>query len=246
MPHKRAKRSAREQQKKQSGSDIAPTSTAISKEPIPKSVARVLNAVKVQDEWRSKKRKLDTPGGDGTLSKKRKMVESMEDMKIQPGESLGHFNRRVEQSLRGTVRTAMQTSAAHVRKAKKDEEAEKAGSKQTKPTKIIPESPEDDAPSHNKLLDKQREERQRPTEFTSTKTSAPKRLNDIVQAPPELKKLPRGAKAKSSAASKDGGGRQGKSLKDGLLSMAQKAMMEEERERAVRLYREMKKKNAAA
>jgi hypothetical protein len=56
-------------------------------------------------------------------------------------------------------------------------------------------------------------------------------------APPELKKLPRGAaKQRSSAGGKAKAGA-------GVLSMAQRAMMEIERENAIRRYREMKERN---
>ena len=62
----------------------------------------------------------------------------------------------------------------------------------------------------------------------------------LFRSPPEIKKLPRKAKklAAQSGLQKGGGT---KSLSEGVLSMAQKAMLEEERERAIRLYREMKK-----
>ena len=71
----------------------------------------------------------------------------------------------------------------------------------------------------------------RPKEFQSLSTSVPRRLNDIAQAPPELKKFPPGA---ATAA-----GIMGKRV-DGVLSMAQKAMMEQERLKAISRYREMK------
>ena len=71
----------------------------------------------------------------------------------------------------------------------------------------------------------------RPKEFQSLSTSVPRRLNDIAQAPPELKKLPRGAATAAGIMSK---------RVDGVLSMAQKAMMEQERLKAVSRYREIK------
>lgn len=73
----------------------------------------------------------------------------------------------------------------------------------------------------------------RPTEFETLSTSAPRRLNDIAQSPPELSRLPRGVStAKVANAKVD--------RRDGVLSLAQKAMMEEEREKAVARYRELK------
>lgn len=64
-------------------------------------------------------------------------------------------------------------------------------------------------------------------EFQVLSTSAPRRLNDIAQEPPMMRKLPRGV-TKNDVARLD------------VLSMAQRAMMEEERERAVKHYRELK------
>ena len=74
MPHKRAKNTVREQQRKERsaltfkphspsyflrGTDLAPPgagSTALSTEGIPKSVSRVLDAAKIRAEYRQKKR----------------------------------------------------------------------------------------------------------------------------------------------------------------------------------------------
>lgn len=64
-------------------------------------------------------------------------------------------------------------------------------------------------------------------EFQLSSSSAPKRLNDVAQAPPEFKKLPRGV---SPVIGK----------RDGVLSMSQKVMMEQEREKAIARYRELK------
>ena len=86
------------------------------------------------------------------------------------------------------------------------------------------------------------DEKEKPKDFAKFSTSAPRRLNDIAEAPPELKKLPRGAKASKTA---DIGVKGSSSLREGVLSMAQKAMLEQERERAIRAYRELKKRGAA-
>ena len=58
-------------------------------------------------------------------------------------------------------------------------------------------------------------------------------------APPELKKLPRGAAKHSSS-----GGKAKAGAAAGVLSMAQRAMMGVERENAIRQYREMKERKA--
>lgn len=120
MPHKRAKRSAREQQRKERseltfkllspsyfprGTDLAPpgggSSTVLSTEGIPKSVSRVLDAVRIRAEYRQKKRtRLIEEDGDADASKKRHRAAANSDVgnkattiEIQPGESLRHFNR---------------------------------------------------------------------------------------------------------------------------------------------------------
>ncbi|KAI0691788.1 hypothetical protein C8T65DRAFT_670362 [Cerioporus squamosus] len=260
MPHKRAKRSAREQKRKESGSDIAPgLKKAIENEDIPKSVAWVLNAAKVRREFAEKKRKGLEDEGVGPSRKRRRRGETTDEggakqsqLRIMPGESMAHFNRRVEDSMRHTVKEAMQSSSARMRQVRKEElavsekekkkraaEAEERTNSRNK-TRNGDESDSDDDPSPRRAKMKE----DRPKDFEKVSSSAPKRLNDIVQAPPELKKLPR--KAKKLAA--QGGAQKGegtKSLSEGVRSMAQKAMLEEERERAIRLYREMKKSKAA-
>jgi hypothetical protein len=66
-----------------------------------------------------------------------------------------------------------------------------------------------------------------PKGFATADTSRPKRLNDVVHAPPELKKLPRGA---FSSVGKKGD----------VLSMSQKLLMERERGKVIARYRELK------
>ncbi|KAI0948008.1 hypothetical protein AcW1_009625 [Taiwanofungus camphoratus] len=272
MPHKRAKRSVREQQRSQSGLNLPPSAKHdFSNEDIPKSVARVLNAAKIQEEFKAKKRRLKGDDHDEDqarpVRKKRKKQGTDDEshlnnvgagLKILPGESVAHFNRRVEDSMRSVVRTAMKTSSALARKARKEEDAAKSTKPATKPAvRIVPQAKkEDGAPreagsstlaadvtANTKSRPAQGEER--PKDFQRLSTSAPRRLNDIVQAPPELKKLPRGAKARPAQDStRDHGEGSGTTLKQGVLSMAQKVMLEEERERAVRMYREMKKAKA--
>ncbi|KIP05925.1 hypothetical protein PHLGIDRAFT_517102 [Phlebiopsis gigantea 11061_1 CR5-6] len=268
MPHKRAKRSVREQNRSANGADLAPAKNALSDEAIPKSVARVLNAARVQEEWKKRKGAED----DGSGGKPRKRQKTDEDkrsgqakgkavkhnLKILPGESLTHFNRRVEDSMRPLLRDAIQTSAAVARKVKKDEELEReakkkgkaqapadvASSKSTKGKSKADDSEESEDEDEDAKLAKPTKAqpiiKEKPKEFATFSASAPRRLNDIAEAPPELKKLPRGAKPRK--ASEVGV----KSLRDGVLSMAQKAMLEEERERVIKAYREMKKRGPAA
>jgi hypothetical protein len=75
-------------------------------------------------------------------------------------------------------------------------------------------------------------------EFAEHSSSAPRRLNDIAQAPPEFKKLPRGATAVNGGI--------GSGKREGVLSMAQKSMMEQEREKAITRYRELKAQRKGA
>ncbi|KAH9056679.1 hypothetical protein EDB87DRAFT_1204468 [Lactarius vividus] len=71
MPHKRAKRSAREQQRKERGADLVPpgasNSTTLSTQGIPKSISRVLDVARVRAEYRQTKRarQLEDDGGNG-------------------------------------------------------------------------------------------------------------------------------------------------------------------------------------
>ena len=119
--------------------------------------------------------------------------------------------------MRGLVRSAVQTSNAVARNALKREAEEKKAAKQekkakgkanetskrktdesegdikgSKATKSIAADKQIPKPSIDKHAD-------RPKEFQQASTSAPRRLNDIAQAPPDLKKLPRGAKKAAGA-----------------------------------------------
>ncbi|KAF7967842.1 hypothetical protein HWV62_32918 [Athelia sp. TMB] len=248
MPHKRAKRSIREEQRAQNAADQAPGKQAIASESIPKSISRILNAASVREEFREKKRKMasgeDTGEHDGKAKKRQRTdpqtKTATKDVKgknktlgIQPGESLGHFNRRVEHDMRPLVKSAIQLSSAQVRKVKKIELEEKAKSKPSKKSKAAEEEPER-SPSPPPV-----KHAGRPKEFQKNSTSAPRRLNDIAQAPPEFKKLPRGAVEADKLKPNGSAGR------EGVLSMKQKAMMEEEREKVIARYRALKERRRA-
>ncbi|OBZ67914.1 hypothetical protein A0H81_12146 [Grifola frondosa] len=253
MPHKRAKHSIREKQRSVSGADLPPgQKNALIDEAIPKSVARVLNAAKIQQEWAEKKRKASDHTDDGdqqavpSRKRRKKSEEGKKELRIQPGETMAHFNRRVEDSMRPAVRSAIQTSSAQMRKFRKEELAMQSskgssGKAQPTPSNVASRSkpkldtyPDPDSEREH-VTPKAKAKADRPKEFETISSSAPRRLNDVVLAPPLLTKLPRGAKA---AAAKAAGQPRGetKTLREGILSMAQKAMMEEERERAIRLY----------
>ncbi|TFY66919.1 hypothetical protein EVG20_g4174 [Dentipellis fragilis] len=237
MPHKRAKRSLREQRLNEKGRDLAAPSTSLANEGIPKSASRILNAAKIRDDF--KKRKVQGDDQAGPAKKRRRPSTDIEgvtkaktkgkQIAIKPGETLAHFNRRVEEDMRPLVRSAVQTASAVERNARKmqgkDVSSARQPSGKEKKQKGRSESPDSSPPP-----DKHRD---RPKEFSNVSTSAPRRLNDIAMAPPDLKKLPRGAKNLKEGATKKSAG---------VVSMAQKAMMEEERERVIKRYREMKEK----
>jgi hypothetical protein len=177
------------------------------------------------------------------------------------------IKRRVEDNMRPLVRTAIAASHTQERFAKKQEEearAAKASSKSTtKNAKSIPPAENDDDEGDNSAsgdkptIQSQKKhqtqvpkpsqtisgsQRQRATEFAALDSSAPRRLNDIAQAPPTLSHVPKLRGSASGGADKSAK----KNIADGVLSMAQRAMMEEERERAIQRYRELKERRIAA
>lgn len=230
------------------GVDLAPGQQSLASEAIPKSLSRVLNAAQIRGDWKEHKRKLENGEPDERGSKRRKTTDGevgtgkkSKALGIQPGESLQHFNkfgcsplykllfdnlrlliRRVEDDMRPLVRNA-------ARGAQRVDAHAKALSKSKKKTgKQNVADDTDEAPS----LPKPPKHADRPKEFQTMSSSAPRRLNDIAQAPPEFKKPPVRSDKVSGTSRKDAPG----------LSMAQKAMMEEEREKAIIRYRQMKAK----
>ncbi|KAG2341540.1 hypothetical protein BDR05DRAFT_976878 [Suillus weaverae] len=259
MPHKRAKRAVRERERSLKGDDLPPRHLG-NEETVPKSVARILNAEKIRLEFREKKRKIDEPNGDECPQLKRRRpasdVNSRKEgmLKIQPGETIAHFNKRVESSMMPLIRTAMQQSSAQVRRVQKHEieqgvakpvaqintmvnNASRADvSNPSPPTSTITPPSRADASNLTPLTltsTPQRQPRDKPKEFCVSSTSAPRRLNDIAQEPPRFGKLPQGARSGKDSS---------KEKVAGILSMAQKAMMEEERENVIKRYRELKAK----
>ncbi|KAJ1309687.1 hypothetical protein OPQ81_006452 [Rhizoctonia solani] len=195
MPHKRAKRSKREAERKSRQSDLAPT--PLSSEPIPKGIARVLGAERVQREYREQQKKKQQE------ERERKSTER--GIELLPGESLREFNRRVEDLHRPLVRGALKRGKNDEkrkgkRKREEDEEKEEGEEKEERPVR----------------------------EFATVSSSAPKRLCEVALAPPVLTKGPRG-----SGVGKGVG-------KAPAVSMARKVILEQERERAIERYRELK------
>lgn len=127
------------------------------------------------------------------------------------------------------IKTALRQSTAQARKVRREEVAQETltrGKQGDKARHPPPESSKhgSDPPSMHAAGGENIDRRK---EFRVVPTSAPRRLNDIAQEPPTIKKHPRGA-AKNDAAP------------SGVLSLAQMAMMEEERDKAIRRYRELK------
>jgi hypothetical protein len=138
--------------------------------------------------------------------------------------------------MRPLVESAVQSSLAITRNKAKAEkgahaEAKKAkhGGSQTKKVQSTGETTCDSIsppPPPPPRIDKHAG---RPKEFqVATSSSVPRRLNDIAKAPPEFKKFPRGASSTITGRA------------DGVLSMSQKLMMDQERTLAIARYRKLK------
>lgn len=131
----------------------------------------------------------------------------------------------MEDDLRPLVKTAVQTSLAVSRnaaKAEREARLEKKAKGKVLPVEEEVKKPwvESPPPQEDKFVGRRKE-------FQSSSSSAPRRLNDIAQAPPELKKLSRRVTTSIGK-------------RDGVLSMSQRVMMEAEREKAIIRYRQLK------
>lgn len=143
--------------------------------------------------------------------------------------------------MRPLVKSAMQSSLSVARNVRKAEVEAKAKAKEQKilsktATSKTPKSRRSRSPSPLPPQPKI-PHADGMKEFKTTSSSAPRRLNDIAQAPPEFKQLPRGA-----AVTKPGKGQgdAGGGVAGSVVSMAQKLMMEQEREKAILRYRQLK------
>jgi hypothetical protein len=128
----------------------------------------------------------------------------------------------------------MSSASAHVRRATKDDPA---GTKK----KVLSGSSKDKrrAAESEDSHDDEIPPKTRATDFETTNSSAPRRLNDIAQAPPSFVRLPK-ERGSAAALARLKGEKRGSSKAEGVVSMAQRARMDEERERAVKRYRELK------
>ncbi|WVQ83468.1 hypothetical protein IAT38_005609 [Cryptococcus sp. DSM 104549] len=182
--------------------------------------------------------------------------------KILPQESLGEYNRRIESLLRPSVSKAIKDAAgvkaaeeAAARREKKERKKRARLEKLVKegklPASALDEKKrkrddEDDEGSGAEGEDGDGSEGEeggevgpkRKKEKTFATAPAPRRLNDIVQAPPSLPHLKRASGEKTTG--KGVYGAVGKGSGKVPLNAGQQRILEEERERVVKLYREMK------
>ncbi len=141
--------------------------------------------------------------------------------------------------MRPIVRSAIQASKATVRhnfKAEMEARQRTKALKQNSSKVLAPGSPPN--------IDKGRPMRKRSAspaaeanvasvkEFAKAETSLPRRLNDVAQAPPSLTSLRFSARKLQQGISA--------TKHTDVLSMAQRSLMEREREQAIRRYRKLK------
>ena len=136
--------------------------------------------------------------------------------------------RRVEDGMRPLVRTAMKGAVSESR-AKSKQSRQEATPSEVKSDKIQSDDgnfvTEGDSPESKTTQKGERKGKE--VDFKRATTSAPKRLNDIVQAPPEIIVPSRIKKAT-------------KEDKSVVFSAAHKRMMELERDKAIKRYRQLK------
>ena len=134
------------------------------------------------------------------------------------------------------LRVAMRTAAAHTKASAtskadpkssvEDDSQPQTNQSKTKGKKATASKSNQDSEPQEEARPEKHETKAR--DFQTFSSSAPKRLNDIAQAPPEFKKLPRKAPPKASSAPVD------------VISQTQKRMMELERDKVIQRYRALK------
>lgn len=162
---------------------------------------------------------------------------------------------REERTKKHDERVKKQTDAKAARDAKKAREEAGEGSEEEgsgseedseekkKPTKAKKAVPPKVAPPTAQETKDKKNKKLLQEFLPATSSSAPKRLNDIAMAPPTLT-LPRFAtKAiKTNAKAAEAGGTAGAAAARMGLSLAQQRILEEERERVILRYRELKER----
>lgn len=185
--------------------------------------------------------------GEGPVSRKGKEKEKEALPKIRDNESLADYNRRIESLLRpgvakaiksaNTVRSQQERNAKEAKKLRKKGVADPASVEQT----------DGETDGTQKRRSGVHDVSDPAKEF---KTTERRRLNDIVQAPPILPHLKKGLGP--GGKKKVGGGETSAWKATGRmpLNLGQERLLNAERERVVKAYREIKaereQKRAAA
>ncbi|KAG8935415.1 hypothetical protein FRC01_000022 [Tulasnella sp. 417] len=225
MPHKRLKHSARMERRDKLGYDRPPTKGE--HDSMSKKMGWITNAEKMREQLKQLKRKREEEE-EGVRPPKRSRgsagdgeAEQPTAVKIKPGESMRDFNRRVEEEFKWKMQSAYKTASkgggGKKRKAaKQDAQDNSAGGPITATTSADAKS---SAGKGKTEFDRRVDRRS---------------VNDVAEAPPTLTALPRGAAA---------AGKSGKASAESQLpvSAVQKRMMEEEREKAIKRYRDLKR-----
>ncbi|WWD16861.1 hypothetical protein CI109_101293 [Kwoniella shandongensis] len=293
MPHKRAKRSIRDAETAKKGHNLAPQASTY--DDTPRSASRIFNAHAVQSAFRKAGRITSEDTGErkpkpssstntsssssssklkpqnGSSSSTTPTTKQTDPKKpaipsILPNESLGEYNRRVEEFLRPGVSKAIKEAAsikaaeeAAFRREKKDRKKRTRIERLVKLGKM-PQAALDelDKEMKNKAGKRKRGDEDEGSgsddndddgDKTTTKPrereeksfkpiEAPRRLNDIVQAPPSLPHLRKLGQEKKVG--KGVYGAVGKGSGKDPLNAGQRRILEEERERVVKMYRDMK------
>lgn len=234
----------------------------------PKGAARILNSLKVRQDFHEKKKAAANATTDAANKKtKSKQKGGTKDAlpKILPGEKLGDFNRRLEDHMRPVVTQAMKDA-----NAKKADEARKlalekkerreaqqeakrkkdAGAAQAEKSEAEEEEGEEwggvDSGSKNPASTKKASKRTRDPEHEYEDPSNPRKrgktefekapirtgILDVMTAPPTLPRLKKSTKQTPSSIYAP--------VNRNPLNSGQQRLMEEERERVVARYRELK------
>ncbi|KAM0752232.1 hypothetical protein T439DRAFT_347151 [Meredithblackwellia eburnea MCA 4105] len=208
-----------------------------------KSAYRILNAGTLRDEYHAKKKR-EREEEELAASKKGKGKQKLQ---MLPHETLSAFNRRVEVAMRPTIDSAIRGAKLSSAKGRKDKDKAKK-EKQEADTEALKQKEEEEREEEEAERERKRRKKggaepkdpfvpapkpQPILEFAVA--SQRKSVGDVVNAPPILQKAVRGLEAGPSAHLPIPVGRL-------PVSASIKAMMEQEREKAVRMYRELKEK----
>lgn len=219
MPHKRAKRSVRDKNTKESGFNNAPSGYRIDNEELPKGAMRILMGGKIQEQHRERKRQR-TDASDNKEDK---------DLKIRPEERLKDFNRRIDNKMRKDINTSIKSNTSEKAAKRMNKIVEKEQEKE-KQKKRAAEELKAHQEAQAEEDDSEEERPERDFEVADQKRS----LNDVAQAPPTLPRMKRQAK-RSGVEDSSAGSRVGAPL-------MRQMELEKERDRVINLYRQQKGK----